>query len=83
MNFRDHVLSVVSKIPRGSVLSYKEVAKQAGNPKAMRAVGNILKQNTNTDIPCHRVIRSDGSLGAYNGLLGRSKEKLLKDEGVL
>lgn len=64
--FAKRVLAVVRNIPRGKTLTYKEVAKQAGRPRAYRAVGNILKKNFNPEIPCHRVIRSDGKLGGYN-----------------
>lgn len=81
--FSKHVLCVVQKIPRGKTLSYSEVAKRAGFPKASRAVGNLLAKNTNTHIPCHRVIRSDGKLGSYNQLLGKSKRKILEEEGVI
>jgi O-6-methylguanine DNA methyltransferase len=81
--FQQSVFRVVRKIPRGKTLSYKEVAERAGFPKASRAVGNILAMNSDTSVPCHRVIRSDGKLGAYNGLLGKSKEKILREEGAL
>lgn len=64
--FKQRVLSVVKQIPRGKTLTYKDVAIQAGSPKAFRAVGNILNKNYNTAIPCHRVIRSDGKIGGYN-----------------
>mgnify|MGYP001567219170 CR=1 FL=1 len=60
MTFKEKVFAVVKKIPKGGVLTYKEVAKKAGNEKASRAVGNILNTNYNPDIPCHRVVRSDG-----------------------
>lgn len=66
MSFRDKVLKIVSEIPLGQVLTYKEVAARAGNPFAARAVGAILRTNYNPAIPCHRVIRSDGKLGGYN-----------------
>jgi O-6-methylguanine DNA methyltransferase len=82
MNFKEKVYKVVKKIPKGKVLTYKEVAKKAGSPKASRAVGTILAANTDKSVPCHRVIRSDGKIGKYNQLLGMSKEKLLKREGV-
>jgi len=72
-------LDVVKKIPRGEVLSYKEVARLAGNEKASRAVGNILNKNYDPGIPCHRVIRSDGSVGGYNRGK-KEKERLLKIE---
>jgi O-6-methylguanine DNA methyltransferase len=56
--FKQKVLDIVSKIPKGKVLTYKEVAKKAGSPNASRAVGSILKQNFNPKIPCHRVIKN-------------------------
>lgn len=78
--FKKHVLKVVKSIPRGTTMSYKEVARKAGNEKAARVVGMILSRNSDTAIPCHRVIHSDGSMGLYNGLLGESKEQLLAQE---
>jgi O-6-methylguanine DNA methyltransferase len=77
--FKQKVLEVVRKISRGKTLSYKEVAKKAGLPKAFRAVGNILNKNYDPKIPCHRVIRSDGKVGGYNRGV-RAKIKLLKKE---
>ena len=65
-SFRDRIFVVVRKIPRGNTLTYKEVATRAGKAKAVRAVGNIVSSNYNPDIPCHRVIRSDGQTGGYN-----------------
>ncbi len=73
MEFKEKVLRVVGKIPKGKVLTYKAVAKLSGRPKAYRAVGNILNGNHDPKIPCHRVIRSDGKLGGYNR---GSKEKM-------
>lgn len=79
--FTEKVLDVVRKIPKGKVLTYKEVARKSGNINASRAVGSVLKKNYNPDIPCHRVIRSDGVIGEYNR--GRDEKiKKLKDEGV-
>jgi len=65
-NFRECVLAIVRKIPKGKTLSYMIVAKRAGNRNAARAVGAILKTNYDPTIPCHRVVRSDGTLGGYN-----------------
>lgn len=80
--FTEKVLDVVHKIPKGKVLTYKEVAKRAGSAGASRAVGSILKKNYNPDIPCHRVIRSDGLTGEYNR--GRDEKiKKLKAEGAI
>ncbi len=64
--FRERVFEVVKKIPRGKTLTYKEVAQKAGRPRAYRAVGNILHTNYDPDIPCHRVVRSDGKSGGWN-----------------
>ncbi len=62
------VKEVVRKIPRGSTLSYNEVATRAGNPRAARAVARIMSANHDLEIPCHRVICANGTLGGYNGL---------------
>ena len=79
--FTEKIYSIVKKIPKGQVLTYKQVATKAGCPRAYRVVGNILHKNHNSQIPCHRVIRSDGQLGGYNK--GRKeKMRILKKEGV-
>ncbi len=81
--FKQKVFAVVKKIPKGSVLTYKEVAKRAGSPRAFRAVGSILKTNFDVSIPCHRVIRSDGKLGNYNrGGTRKKREILLKEKAL-
>ncbi len=82
MNFKDKVYEVVKEVKSGEVMTYKEVAMRAGKPLAFRAVGNILNKNTKKGVPCHRVIRSDGKIGGYNGLQGQ-KRKLLVEEGFL
>jgi methylated-DNA-[protein]-cysteine S-methyltransferase len=82
MNFKEKIYRVVKKIPKGKVLTYKEVARKIGHPLAFRAVGNILGKNTDKSVPCHRVIRSDGKIGGYNGLQGK-KRMLLVEEGYL
>lgn len=80
--FKEKVIEVVKAIPKGKILTYKEVAKKAGNEKASRVVGNLMAQNQDKQVPCHRVIRSDGKIGGYNGLQGKSKLEILKKEGV-
>lgn len=60
LTFKQQVLEIVKHIPRGKVLTYRQVAVKAGRPRAYRAVGNILSKNYDTKIPCHRVVRSDG-----------------------
>ena len=79
-SFAEKVREVVKKIPKGKVLSYKQVAERAGKPLAARVVGNIMSKNQDPKVPCHRVIRSDGKLGGYNGLAGKKRE-LLRAEG--
>lgn len=83
MNFKEKVIKIVKEIPPGKFLTYKEVAKKAGNEKAARAVGNILKKSKN--IPCHRVIRSDNLVGGYKGRedLSWLKAGLLLKEGAV
>lgn len=81
-SFKEKVLEVVAEIPKGKVLTYSQVATRAGNPKASRAVGTIMANNDDTNIPCHRVVKSDGSIGMYNGLQGASKAVILKKEGI-
>ncbi len=80
--FQEKVYAVVKKIPKGKVLTYKQVAAKIGKPGAYRAVGNMLNKNYDPAIPCHRVIRSDGKLGGYNRG-NTAKMKKLKAEGYL
>ncbi len=82
-SFLNKVIEIVKKIPRGKVLTYKQVAIKAGNPMAARAVGSIMANNSDKGVPCHRVIRSDGKIGEYNGLQGRSKRAILIKEGFV
>lgn len=79
-SFKERALKVVAKIPKGQVLTYKEVAKRAGNPRAYRAVGNIMNKNYDPKVPCHRVIRSDGQAGGYRTGT-RRKIRRLEEEG--
>lgn len=61
-------------------MTYREVAIKAGSPRAFRAVGSIMRKNDDPTVPCHRVIRSDGSYGEYNRGGTQQKAKLLKQE---
>ena len=83
--FQVKVWKYLTNIPKGKVVSYLDVAKAINRPKAARAVANAIGKNPYAPkIPCHRVIRSDGSLGGYSGRGGiRMKKKLLKSEGIL
>lgn len=80
--FTEAVLAVVRAIKPGKTMSYGEVAARAGSPKAARAVGSIMAANYREDVPCHRVIKADGSLGAYNRGGPKAKKALLIAEGV-
>ena len=82
--FQKKVWNEISKIPKGKTITYKELAKRIGKPKAVRAVGNAVGANPMPiTIPCHRVVRSDGSLGGYSGKGGtKTKRALLKREKV-
>ena len=82
--FQLKVWAYLRKIPRGSVRTYSQVAKDIGKPLSTRAVANAIGKNPYAPkIPCHRVIRSDGSLGGYSGKGGvKTKRFLLKKEGI-
>lgn len=81
--FTEKVLYVVRKIPKGKVMTYGQVAKRAGAPRGARAVGSIMRKNFDPSVPCHRVIKADGSVGAYNRGGPKAKLALLKKEGVI
>ena len=81
--FSRKVLQQTSRIPFGSVITYRDVATRAGSPRAVRAAGNALGANpVPIVVPCHRVVRTGGGLGGYTGGLER-KETLLRLEGAL
>jgi O-6-methylguanine DNA methyltransferase len=85
LGFTDSVYALTAQIPAGKVTTYGALARALGNPHASRATGNALRANPNpiTGVPCHRVVRSDGTLGGYAGQLGnKKKEDLLAEEGV-
>ena len=82
-SFQEKVYEEVKKIPKGEVRTYKQIAQAIGNPRAFRAVGNALNKNPDLKtIPCHRVVRSDGSIGGYRGGV-KQKRALLQKEGAL
>ena len=83
MNFKQKVLDIVAGIPKGLTMTYKQVATLAGNPKASRAVGAIMRTNYNPDISCHRVVRSDGKMGGYNRGGPDKKLEILQSEGAI
>ena len=80
--FEQKVYAVIRRIPRGQTRSYAWVAQQLRKPGAARAVGQALKRNPFApQVPCHRVVKSDGSLGGYSARGGlRRKQQLLARE---
>jgi O-6-methylguanine DNA methyltransferase len=81
--FTEQVYDVVCKIPEGKYMTYKEVAAKIGRPNASRAVGTPLSKNYFPDVPCHRVIRTDGKMGGYNRGGVETKLEILKKEGAI
>lgn len=81
MTFTDDVRLVLKSIPKGEVRSYQEVATAVGKPTAARAVANIMANNFDPEVPCHRVIKADGSLGGYNRGGEARKRAILQSEG--
>ena len=82
--FQLTVWSYLRQIPKGTVKTYSQVANAIGKPSAIRAVASAIGKNPYPPkIPCHRVIRSNGSLGGYSGKGGiKTKKMLLKKEGI-
>ena len=83
MTFKEKVFQIVRTIPSGKTMTYKQVAIIAGRPGAARAVGNILNTNYDPGIPCHRVVRSDGTPGGYNRGADAKLVKLRKEKAIL
>ena len=83
--FQVIVWKYLKTIPKGQTRTYKEVAEAIKRPLSYRAVANAIAKNPYSPlIPCHRVIKSDGSVGGYSGKGGvKTKVKLLKSEGIL
>lgn len=83
--FQLKVWNYLKKIPRGEVRTYLQVSKAIGKPRAFRAVANAIGKNPCAPkIACHRVIKSDGSVGGYSGKGGiKKKLELLRSEKVL
>eukprot|EP01039_Chlorochromonas_danica_P001466 gene1466-1594_t len=88
--FHSLVYEACRKIPRGKVMTYKSLAEAIGHPRAFRAVGSALRQNPYApQVPCHRVVASDRTLGGFKGHTDvmcsalREKKSLLEEEGVV
>jgi methylated-DNA-protein-cysteine methyltransferase-like protein len=88
MKFKERVYRVVADIPPGRVMTYGQVAELAGSPGAARAVGSAMARNPRPGsgpgrVPCHRVVKSDGSLGGFSSKEGPpEKKRLLEKEGI-
>ena len=81
MSFNQKVWALTSRIPKGQVLTYADIARKLGT-KGYRAVGNALNKNPYAPaVPCHRVVGSDGKLTGYAGGLAK-KKKMLEREGI-
>ena len=79
--FERKVLAECCKIPAGKTISYSELAGRIGNPNSARAVGNALAKNPLAPlIPCHRVVKSDGTIGKYSGKGGVKMKRMLLEK---
>ena len=86
MGFDEEVWAIIGRIPNGRVTTYKMIAEKLGT-KAYRAVGNACRRNPRApEIPCHRVINSDGRVGGYMGKTSgpqvKKKIQMLREEGI-
>ena len=81
--FQKLVWKEIAKIPNGKVITYQDLALKINRPKSVRAVASACGKNPFLpEVPCHRVVRKDGSLGGYSAKGGiNKKKKLLKNEG--
>lgn len=81
-SFEKKVYNTIKQIPKGKVSTYKQVAKAINSPNSSRAIGNALNKNPFApEVPCHRVVKSNGKLGGYaNGI--KKKKSLLRKEGI-
>lgn len=81
-SFADKIYQTLEKVPPGRVTTYGDLAFRVGHPGAARAVGTVLNKNPYAPaVPCHRVVKSDGSIGGYAGGI-KKKIAMLKKEGV-
>lgn len=82
-DFTRQIYRLVKQIPPGRVTTYGELAFKAGRPRASRVVGQILAHCTRDNLPCHRVVKKDGSLSSVFGVMGsRHQRILLENESV-
>jgi len=82
-SFQSQCYEVLKKVPSGKVITYSGLAEMVGRPKALRAVGNAMNKNPFApQVPCHRVVKSNGDLGGFGGG-SRLKIKRLQEEGII
>lgn len=81
-SFTERVRAIVRTIKKGETFTYGQVAELAGSRGAARAVGTIMKNNSDPTVPCHRVVRSDGRAGHYNRG-DQNKIRKLRQEGIV
>lgn len=81
MEKRQRIFSYLKTLKKGQVVTYKFLADKFNT--SPRAVGMIMKSNKDKSVPCYKVIKSNGELGGYNGLLGKSKRELLINDGFI
>jgi len=75
------IYKLLKKIPKGKVTTYGEIARVLGNLRYCRFVGNVLNKNSDSEVPCHRVVRSDAKVGGFR--YGKKKKiELLRKEGI-
>jgi len=82
--FASRVYAELIKVPKGKAITYKALARRAGNQNAARAVGILMKNNKQPEyIPCYKIVKSNGEVGEYSAKGGRKKKiNLLKNEGI-
>lgn len=84
--FSQNVTEIVVKIPNGKVMTYGQIAKLLGKDRASQAVGRSLASNTDKNVPCHRVVCTDGKISGYFGSSSqvaiKKRIKILEQEGV-
>ena len=82
-SFKEKIYKLTKQIPKGKVVTYAQLARLAGNPKAARVVGLLMRNNLYApQVPCHRVVGADGSLVGYSAGKGTSSKREVLKEGV-
>lgn len=80
-DLKQNVFNYLKTLKKGEITTYKKLAEKFNSHP--RAIARIVASNKDKSVPCYKVIRSDGKIGGYNGILGKSKEELLRKDGVM